>query len=212
MPMSASIATTSAPERARIVAIAAVVVVFPTPPFADATAYTVVIRSGTADWYLNVGGVGGRHVPTRRFTVDIGRNPRALSQTPYTSLIEFQAISSMARPEVLDRIKEAEREADEIIATAESDADERLAEARSRADEIRAEAEEEAESEAAERIEAAREDIEERKTEILEAGRSDRDELEREARERVDSAVDYAVERFEEAVNQQAEEAVDAQA
>jgi V/A-type H+-transporting ATPase subunit G/H len=38
----------------------------------------------------------------------------------------------MARPEVLDRIKEAEREADEIIATAESDADERLAEARKR--------------------------------------------------------------------------------
>jgi len=39
----------------------------------------------------------------------------------------------MARPEVLDRIKEAETEADEIIATAESDADERLAEARQRA-------------------------------------------------------------------------------
>jgi len=64
----------------------------------------------------------------------------------------------MARPEVLDRIKEAETEADEIIATAESDADERLAEARQRAEEIRAEAEEEADSEADDRLVAARED------------------------------------------------------
>jgi len=44
MPRSASIATTSAPDSARTVASAAVVVVFPTPPFADATAYTVAMR------------------------------------------------------------------------------------------------------------------------------------------------------------------------
>ena len=46
----------------------------------------------------------------------------------------------MARPEVLDRIKEAEREADEIVADAEEAREERLAEAREEADRIRQEA------------------------------------------------------------------------
>ena len=44
----------------------------------------------------------------------------------------------MPRPEVLERIKAAEEEAEEIVAEAEQDRDDRIAEARERADEIRA--------------------------------------------------------------------------
>jgi len=131
-----------------------------------------------------------------------GRHNRhhAVPQTPYTSLVHVEAISSMARPEVLDRIKAAETEADEIIAEAEADADERLAEARARADEIRAEAEEAAAAEAETRLEDAREEIEAASEEILAEGRADREALESTARERLDDAVGYTVDQFEAAV------------
>ena len=43
----------------------------------------------------------------------------------------------MPRPEVLERIKTAESDADDIVAEAEADREERIAEARRKAEEIR---------------------------------------------------------------------------
>ena len=58
----------------------------------------------------------------------------------------------MPRPEVLDKIKEAEQEADEIVAEAEEDREQRIQEAREEAEEIRQQAHEEAEAAAEERV------------------------------------------------------------
>ena len=76
----------------------------------------------------------------------------------------------MPRPEVLERIKSAEEEADEIVALAQNDRDERIAEARKRAEEIRTEAEQEARDLKERRLEEAREEIDAESERVLEDG------------------------------------------
>jgi len=81
----------------------------------------------------------------------------------------------MPRPQVLERIKSAEAEADEIVAQAENDRDERIAEARERAEEIRTEAEQEAQELTERRLEDAREEeIDAECERVLEEGERER--------------------------------------
>ena len=98
----------------------------------------------------------------------------------------------MARPEVLDRIQEAEAEADEIVAEAQSDREERIEEAREEAEEMREE-----------RLAEARAEIEQERETIVAEGQAEREALEASARERTDEVVEYVVDLFEEAVHAQ---------
>ncbi|WP_332897302.1 MULTISPECIES: ATP synthase archaeal subunit H [unclassified Haladaptatus] len=109
----------------------------------------------------------------------------------------------MARPEVLDRIKEAEREADEIVEQAETARKERIAEARERAEAIREEAHEEARELEEQRLATAESELEAERKEILAAGEAEREALEERAQSRVDDVVSFVVESFEEAVHAQ---------
>lgn len=109
----------------------------------------------------------------------------------------------MAKPEVLNRIKETEREANEIIDEAEADREETIASARERAREIRENAEEEAESIEQDLIEDAREDIEDERSVIIDEGRAQREQLESSAREEFDEITDYVLTLFKEAVHAQ---------
>ena len=107
----------------------------------------------------------------------------------------------MARPEVLDRIQSAEREAEEIVESAEDDREERIAEAEREAEEIRESAREAADEHESERLDAAREDIEAEREAILESGAAEREQLESRARENVDDVAEYVVSEFEEHVH-----------
>ena len=109
----------------------------------------------------------------------------------------------MVRPEVLDRIKEAEREADQIVADADEAREERIAEAREEADRIREQAREAADDHVGERLAEAREAIEAERTGILESGREDRAALEARAEDRREEAVEHVVNLFTEVVNAQ---------
>src|SRR6056297_817201 len=99
------------------------------------------------------------------------------SQLPYRRLRNLRTIQ-MPRPEVLDQIKEAEDEADEIIAEAEQAAEGRVAEAREEADDIRQSAREEADDIAKDRLSDSRKEIEAEREEILEEGNEQREALE----------------------------------
>jgi len=109
----------------------------------------------------------------------------------------------MARPEVLDRIKQAEDEADEIVDDARDDRDEILAEAREDADAIVEEARADADETEREHLEDARAEIEAERETILELGESERADLEARAAERTDAAVEEVLDRFREAVHAQ---------
>jgi V/A-type H+-transporting ATPase subunit G/H len=109
----------------------------------------------------------------------------------------------MARPEVLDRIKEAESEADGIVADAEEAREERIEEAREEADRIREEAREEAQEMKDARVAEAREEIEEEREAILAEGKEEREALESRAADQRDEVVEYTVELFTEAVHAQ---------
>ena len=85
----------------------------------------------------------------------------------------------MARPEVLDRIQAAEREAEEI----------------------RDSAREEADALESERLDAAREEIEAEREAILESGAQEREQLESHARENTDDVAEYVVAEFIERVH-----------
>jgi V/A-type H+-transporting ATPase subunit G/H len=109
----------------------------------------------------------------------------------------------MPRPEVLDRIKEAEQEADDIVAEAEEDREQRIEEARAEAEEIRERAHEEADADAEERLEDAREEIEAEREQLIEEGEAARENLEAAAQAQVDEVVDHVIDLFEEAVHAQ---------
>src|SRR6056297_513794 len=105
------------------------------------------------------------------------RRHERFPQTPYTQVVQRFDDTSMPRPEVLERIKTAESDADDIVAEAEADREERIAEARREAEEIRQEAEEEASEYESERLAEAREEIEEEREAILEDGEQARNRL-----------------------------------
>ncbi|MFC7213751.1 ATP synthase archaeal subunit H [Saliphagus sp. GCM10025334] len=109
----------------------------------------------------------------------------------------------MPRPQVLQEIKSAEEEADEIVALAENDRDERIAEARKRAEEIRSEAEAEARDLKERRLEDAREEIDAECERVLREGTEDREALEKRAMTRVDEVASHVVDLFQEDVNAQ---------
>ena len=124
-------------------------------------------------------------------------------QRPYMWYDEFSTISSMPRPEVLQRVKEAEQEADEIIAQAKEDKKERLTEARDRAKKIRQEAEAEAREHKQKRLEEAREKIEQERKQIVEEGAEEREAIESAASQRMDDVVNHVIELIEEEVHAQ---------
>ncbi|WP_423743627.1 ATP synthase archaeal subunit H (plasmid) [Haladaptatus sp. SPP-AMP-3] len=109
----------------------------------------------------------------------------------------------MPRPEVLERIKEAETEADDIVADAKEAREERISEARTKAEDIRSEAHEEAEELEQRKLENARDDIESERKKLLAEGEEEREALETRAEENVDDAIEFVLDRFREAVHAQ---------
>ena len=109
----------------------------------------------------------------------------------------------MPRPEVLDRIKEAEQDADDIVDQAEQDREQRIEEAREEAEQIRQEAHEEADAAAQDRLEEARAEIEVERKGLLRDGEQAREQLEARAGERTQDVIEHVTELFEEAVHAQ---------
>lgn len=133
----------------------------------------------------------------------LNRNYHRFSQAPYSSLLQILYDKSMPRPRVLERIKTAESEADEIIEGAKQAREDRIKQARSDAEEIRETAREEADTYEQDRLAEAREDIEAEREAILEEGKQDREELIQQAQTNIDDAVTETLSRFEEAINAQ---------
>jgi V/A-type H+-transporting ATPase subunit G/H len=110
-------------------------------------------------------------------------------------------MTAAQRERVLRNIKDAEEEAEDIVAEAEEEAEEIRAKARREADEIVTEAEQEAQETREEILEEARDEIESDKQEILDEGKEEVEKLRQRAEQNHDDALAYVVERFREEVD-----------